>query len=69
MEFTGMHDLSIEYILQDVAKRQQREMEWIGNLSSLLETDATARALAQESLGAAKAHLQSLEECISTPAG
>ena len=68
MDFTGMHDLSMEFILRDVTERQQREIGWIEHLSGKLESDATAKALAQEALGAAKAHLQSLEECASIQA-
>lgn len=68
MDFTGMHDLSMDHILRTVMERQQCEMEWIEQLSSKLEADPTAKALAQEALGAAKAHLQSLEECLAAPA-
>ena len=68
MEFTGMHDLSMEHILQTVIDRQKCEIEWIEYLSGLIESDPTAKALAQEALGAAKAHVQSLEECSSPTA-
>ena len=68
MEFTGMHDLSVDHILRSVLDRQQFEVELIDQLSQQLTWDATAKALAQEALGAAKAHIQSLEECSSAPA-
>lgn len=67
MDFTGMHDLSVEHIRQNVAERQRCELDWMEQLSESLN-DATARALAQEAIGAAKAHLESLDECASTPA-
>ena len=68
MDFTGMHDLTMEYMLKTVIERQKCEIEWIEHLSGLIDSDATAKALAQEALGAAKAHLQSLEECTSATA-
>ena len=54
MDFTGMHDLSMEHILQNVTERQRCENEWIEHLSAKLDDDPTAKALAQEALGAAK---------------
>lgn len=66
MDFTGMHDLSLQHMLQSVVERQKCEIEWIEHLSNKLDPgDATAKALGQEALGAAKAHLQSLEECAA----
>ena len=66
MEFTGMHDLSLDFILARVLEHQQRDVELIEQLSNQLEAGSAAKALAQEALGAAKAHVQSLEECLST---
>ena len=68
MDFTGMHDLSMAHILQNVLERQRCEIEWIEHLSSKIESDEVAKALAQEALGAAKAHVQSLEECMAAGA-
>lgn len=68
MDFTGMHDLSMDHILKTVIERQKCEIEWIEHFAGMIESDPTAKALAQEALGAAKAHVQSLEECQSAPA-
>lgn len=68
MEFTGMHDLSLDHIMQRVLDRQRVEIESIEQISSQLESGSQAKALAQEALGAAKAHVQSLEECMSAAA-
>ena len=68
MEFTGMHDLSTEYIAKQVLERQKNEVGMIEELSAALEAGTPARAIAQEALGAAKAHVESLEECLSTVA-
>lgn len=65
MEFTSMHDLSIDYMTQQLLDRQQREVELIEMMSADLESGSPAKALAQEALGAAKAHVESLQECLS----
>ena len=64
MEFTAMHDLGMEYLLERALERQQNEISTIERLSELA-TDESAKALCQEALGAAKAHAESLEECLS----
>ena len=64
-EFTGFHDLSLDYILQTLLDRQQQEIQVIEAISDSLEDGSTAKALAQEALGAAKAHAQSIEEGLS----
>ena len=66
MEFSGFHDLSLDFIVQQVVQRQQKELEVIESISDELEPGTQGRALAQEALGAAKAHLQSLEEASSS---
>lgn len=65
MDFTGMHDLSMDHILKNVIERQKCEIEWIEHLSNSLDSSSTANAIAREALGASKGHLQSLEECVS----
>ena len=65
MEFTGMHDLSMDFILQKALERQQNEVALIEQISSDLEAGSQARALSQESLGAAKAHVEALQECLA----
>ena len=68
MEFTGFHDLSTEFILQRALERQKNEAALIEQISADLDAGSQARALSQESLGAAKAHIQSLEECLAATA-
>ena len=62
MEFTGLHDLSLEYLLSELVRRQQADVDRIGEIATLLRTDPAAHALAEEALGAAKGHLASLRE-------
>ena len=64
MEFTDLHDLSMDYIMQRVITYQKNEIAEIKYLSGQLDGQLRTKALAQEALGAANAHLQSLEECL-----
>lgn len=65
MEFTDLHDLSMDFILQQVMDRQRQDVDVIEACLTELGSNARGIALAQEALGAAKAHLQSLEELLS----
>ena len=65
MEFTDLHDLSMDYIVRKVITCQKNEIAEIEYSSRQLDGEPRAKALAQEALGAAKAHLQSLEECLN----
>ena len=64
MEFTAMHDLGMQYLLQRALERQQNENSTMERLADLTD-DESAKALCQEALGAGKAHVESLEECLS----
>ena len=60
--FTGLHDLSIEYLVSLMLEGQREIISISEQAISELAADAMAQAVAQESLGAAKAHLDSLLE-------
>ena len=62
MEFTDLHDLSVDYLLPRVIDRQQREIAWMRSGLADLQDEPAARAVAEEALGAAQAHLDSLLE-------
>lgn len=66
MVFTDMHDLSLDYLLKDLASWQQRDVARVEQIVSRLERDRAARELAQEVLGAERAHLEALQELVST---
>jgi hypothetical protein len=67
MTFTGYHDLSVDFLRKLVTDRQRKEIVYIEKCVELLKLSPFAQALAQESLGEAKAHLLSLEE-LAAPA-
>ena len=61
-EFTAYHDLSFDFLLQKLIQYQRRDIAEIEKCVEGLTHSPRASALAQEALGAAKAHLESLEE-------
>ena len=69
MLFTDMHDLSTDYLLNQVMEFQRHDVARIGEIVAQLERSPAAVAIAKEALGAAKAHLDQLEELmLETPA-
>lgn len=64
MAFTGYHDLSFDFLLGKLLEDQRQHIATIESCISHLE--GRAKAVAQEALGEAKAHLDSLEELSST---
>ena len=68
MVFTDMHDLSLDYILSEVKQRQRNEIEQIQMCIDQLKDAPIAKAIAEEALGAAKAHLENLTEARTVSA-
>lgn len=66
MEFTGYHDLSFSFLLQKLIEQQVKDLSAIERCIGELESHPLAKAVAEESLGAAKGHLESLQE-LSRP--
>ena len=60
--FTALHDLSSRFMLAELIRYQQRTIEAIEQLTPQLPRASIAQSLAQECLGVAKAHLDSLRE-------
>lgn len=59
--FADFHDLSLEFILGKVKEMQRLDIERIEKCVAWLEGSPRAKALAQEALGEARAHLEALE--------
>lgn len=66
MEFTDMHDLEIDYLVSMAIAYQEQDVASVGQLVDQLLGSPAAKALAEETLGMAKGHLDSLREL--TPA-
>jgi uncharacterized coiled-coil protein SlyX len=61
-EFTDMNFLSLDYLVKRLMELQRQAIQAISDLADRLWNDPPAQSLAKESLGAAKAHQQALEE-------
>jgi hypothetical protein len=62
MEFTDMHDLRIDYLVSMAIAYQEQDIAALGQLVNELQNAPAAKALAEEALGMAKGHLESLRE-------
>lgn len=67
MAFTGYHDLGLDFVVQLLIKFQKQIIKNIEVCVEDLTANANsyATAIAEEALGAAKGHLESLEELAS----
>lgn len=62
MEFTDTHDLSVDHLLREAIRYQHEDIANLQQCRDELTGAATAHALAEEAVGMAKGHLESLEE-------
>lgn len=69
MEYTDTHDLGIDYQIDSAIEYQQQDIESIENLVAQLSPFPAAKSLAEEALGMAKGHLETLQELAEQPAG
>jgi hypothetical protein len=65
MSFTSLHDLSLEYLTGRVLQDQRQLEKRIRSVIPAMQGDPRALALAEESLGEALAHIDSLEENVA----
>ncbi len=56
------HFVGLGYLLRPLIEHQKADIERIARCVAELRDDRSARVLAEEALGEAKAHLESLEE-------
>ena len=64
MDYTDKHDLGIDFLINSAIEYQQQDIVSIDNLVEKLQVAPAAKALAQEALGMAKGHLDSLQELV-----
>ncbi len=71
MEYTDTHDLGIDYLLSAAVKYQRQDIRVISQLVEQLQLFPAGKALAEEALGMAKGHLETLQELLpqASPAG
>jgi hypothetical protein len=69
MEYTDTHDLGIDYQLASAIDYQQQDIASVEQLIDELAPFPAVKSLAEETLGMAKGHLESLQDLIEQPAG
>jgi hypothetical protein len=69
MSFTGLHDLSLDYLLKLLIDRQQRTIAACERIAAQLDMAPFAQAIAREAVGEAKGHLENLQELAGQAAG
>lgn len=62
MEFTDLHDLDIDFLLKYAVDYQEQDIARIDKIVQQLRTAPAAKAIAEEALGMAKGHLDSLRD-------
>lgn len=68
MSFTDTHDLSIEHLILELIHYEGLDVAALELCVALAGPDVVAKSLIEEVLGAARAHLESLQEIAATPA-
>ena len=68
MSFTGLHDLSADYLIKLCIERQKKLIVVIERLAGELSLAPYAQAAAREALGEAQGHLENLQELSSVAA-
>jgi hypothetical protein len=68
MEFTSLHDVSLEYLLSQLIEHQRRDVQTIESALAQLAGDTEGRSLVEEILASSRRHLQSLEGLTRQPA-
>lgn len=67
MEFTDLNLLSLDYLLTELVRWQKADIRTFEQIVAELDEGSEDRSLAEEVLGNARGHLQSLEELFKRP--
>ncbi|MBI1248308.1 hypothetical protein GC197_10780 [bacterium] len=68
MEFTDLNDLSLDYVLAEVTRYEQRLLEDLEKLAAWSEAGSPIYQLIQTAIGMAKGHLDNLAEATGKQA-
>jgi hypothetical protein len=70
MEFTDKNFLALDYLIGEMLESQRRDLTAMqAILFALPASDTAARELTQEAIGAAKAHIETLETVVAKQVG
>lgn len=64
MEFTGKNFLSLDFVLQELIRYQHHDIAAMERVGQQLVDVPAARMLAEEAIGMAKAHLETLDDLV-----
>ena len=67
-EYTDLHFLSLDYLLLEIVAALDRDMQLIQGCIRRLEDDRVGKALAEEALGNARGHRQTIGELLKPAA-
>lgn len=62
MDYTDAHDLNVDFLVRLAVDYQRQDIDTIAEIAEQLQEAPAAKALAEEALGLAKGHLDSLLE-------
>jgi hypothetical protein len=62
VDFLDTHDLALDFLIKKLVECQKRDVEATEQCVAALHADRQATALSEEALGAARGHLETLEE-------
>ena len=62
VEFYDLHDVSLDYLLSRLVAFQRRDLAALERSASELQSERRTAVVAEEALGAARGHLETLEE-------
>ncbi len=62
MQFTDLHDLSLDYLLALAVRHQRADLDKIKQLAPDVADDPPSRELLEEALGTATGHLEALQD-------
>lgn len=65
LEYAALHDLGIDYLLKKAAEAQRRQVQIVEECVSALNGVPRLHSLAEEVLGNARGHLESLEDTMN----
>lgn len=68
MDFTGLHDVALGYLVKQLIAYQKREIEFLESCARRLAGDAEGQALVEESADASRGQLESLQSIGRQPA-
>lgn len=65
IDYTGLHDLSVRYMLGELVREQERTVSAIESTLSQSALNGNSRSLGEESLSKSRSHLDTLKRLVA----